>query len=56
MRQPDPVVKLVAFQKLESWKQPQVIEEGGWATPRGSATANSSVASAGAEELAETKN
>ena len=55
-RQPDAVVKLVAFQKLESWKQPQFIEEGGWATPRGSKTPNSSVASACAEELAKTKN
>lgn len=56
MRQPDAVVKLVAFQKLESWKQPQFIEEGGWATPRGSKTPNSNVASACAEELAKTKN
>jgi hypothetical protein len=55
MRQPDAAVKLVEFQKLDAWNQPQFIETGGWATPRGSKTPNSTVASACAEELAKVR-
>jgi hypothetical protein len=35
MQQPNAVVKLAEFQKVESWKQREFIETGGWATSRG---------------------
>src|SRR5262249_7053179 len=56
MQQPNPAVKLAEFQKIESWKQREFIEAGGWATSRGEKTPNSGVANACAEELAKTKN
>ena len=55
MQQPDAAVKLVEFQQIDSWKQRQFVEEGGWATPRGDKTPHSGVANACAEELAKTK-
>ena len=55
MQQPNAVVKLAEFQKIESWKQREVIEAGGWATPRGGKTPDAGVANACAEELAKTK-
>lgn len=55
MQQPDAAVKLVEFQQIDSWKQRQFVEEGGWATPRGDKTPNSGVANACAEELAKAK-
>jgi hypothetical protein len=51
MEQPDAPAKLAEFRKIDSWKQRQFVEEGGWATPRGDKTPNSGVASACAEEL-----
>jgi len=55
MQQPGAVAKLAEFQKIESWKQREFIEAGGWATARGEKTPNSGVANACAEELAKTK-
>jgi len=55
MQQPNAAVKLVEFQKIESWKQREFIETGGWATPSGGKTPNSGVANACAEQLAKTK-
>lgn len=55
MQQPGATARLAEFQKIDSWKQPDFIEAGGWATPRGQKTPNSGVASACAEELAKAK-
>lgn len=55
MSQPNAVVKLAEFQKIDSWKQRQFVEEGGWATPRGDKSAHSGLANACAEELAKAK-
>ena len=55
MQQPGAAAKLVEFQKIESWKQREFIEAGGWATLRGDKTPNSGLATACAEELAKTK-
>jgi len=55
MQQPGAAAKLAEFQKIESWKQREFIEAGGWATPRGDKMPNSGVATACAEELAKTK-
>jgi hypothetical protein len=55
MQQPDAAAKLAEFQKVESWKQREFIEAGGWATSRGAQGPNSGVANACAEELAKTK-
>lgn len=55
MQQPGAVAKLVEFQKIESWRQREFIEAGGWATSRGAKTPHSGVANACAEELAKTK-
>ena len=55
MQQPSAAAKLAEFQKIESWKQREFIEAGGWATPRGDKSPNSGVANACAEELAKTK-
>jgi hypothetical protein len=55
MQQPAASVKLAEFQKIDSWKQREFIEAGGWATPRGQKTPHSGVANACAEELAKTK-
>jgi len=55
MRQPGAAVKLAEFQKIDSWKQAEFIEAGGWATPRGEKTPNSGVAEACAAQLAKVK-
>ena len=55
MQQPSAAAKLAEFQKIDSWKQREFIEAGGWATLRGEKTPNSGVASACAEELAKAK-
>ncbi len=55
MAQPSAAAKLTEFQKVESWKQREFVEAGGWATPRGSQTPNTGVATACAEELAKLK-
>lgn len=55
MQQPNVAAKLAEFRKSESWKQRQLVEEGGWATPRGGQSPNSSLANACAEALAKAK-
>lgn len=55
MGQPSAALKLAELQKIDSWKQAEFIEAGGWATPRGEKTPNSGVANACAAELAKTK-
>jgi hypothetical protein len=55
MQQPGATAKLAEFQKIDSWRQREFIEAGGWATPRGGKTPNSGVATACAEELAKAK-
>jgi hypothetical protein len=55
MQQPNATAKLAEFQKTDSWKQRQVIEEGGWATPQGDKTPNSGLASACADALVKAK-
>jgi hypothetical protein len=53
--QPDATAKLSEFHKTDSWKQRQVIEEGGWATPLGDKAPNSELANACAEALGKRK-
>ena len=55
MQQPSAAAKLVEFQKIDSWKQREFIEAGGWATPRGDKNPHSGVANACADELAKAK-
>ena len=55
MGQADAAVKLAEFQRNGSWQQSQLIEKGGWATATGSKAANSAVASACAQQLANIK-
>jgi len=55
MQQPGAAVKLAEFQKIDSWRQREFIEAGGWATSTGDKTPNSGVANACAEELAKAK-
>jgi hypothetical protein len=55
MQQPNAAVKLAEFRKIDSWKQREFVEEGGWATPRGDKTPHSGVANACAEELMKAK-
>ncbi len=55
MGQPGAAAKLAEFQKIDTWKQSQFIEEAGWATPRGDKKPYSGLASACAEELVKAK-
>ena len=55
MQQPNAAAKLAAFQKIDSWKQRQFVEEGGWATPRGDKSPNSGLANACADQLVKAK-
>jgi len=55
MQQPGAAAKLAEFQKIESWRQREFIEAGGWATPRGDKAPTVGLARACAEELAKTK-
>ena len=55
LQQPNAAAKLAEFLKIDSWRQRQFVEEGGWATPRGGKTPNAGVASACAEELVKAK-
>jgi hypothetical protein len=55
MAQPNGSVRLAELKKIESWKQREFIEKGGWATPRGESTPNSAVADACVEKLLKTK-
>jgi hypothetical protein len=51
MAQPNAAAKLKEFQAIDSWKQREFLEAGGWATSSGDKTPNSGVAGACAEQL-----
>jgi hypothetical protein len=55
MRQPGATAKLAEFQKIDSWKQREFIEAGGWATPSGDKAPNSGLATSCADALAKAK-
>src|SRR5437870_2656793 len=55
MQQPGAAAKLTEFQKIESWKQREFIETGGWANLRGDKTPHVGAADASPQELAKTK-
>jgi len=55
MQQPDAAGKLKELRAVDSWKQREFVEAGGWATSSGDAAPNSSVASACAEALLKAK-
>jgi hypothetical protein len=55
MQQPNAAVKLKELQAVDSWKQREFVEAGGWATSSGDTAPNSSVASACAERLLKAK-
>jgi hypothetical protein len=46
MQQPNAAVKLKEFQAIDSWKQRELVEAGGWATSSGEMAPNSGVAGA----------
>ena len=55
MQQPNATGKLKELQTVDSWRQREFVEAGGWATSSGDKTPNSGVASACAEQLVKTK-
>jgi hypothetical protein len=55
LQQANAAEKLAEFQKVDTWKQREFVEAGGWATPRGEKTPNSGLANACAEELVKAK-
>ena len=55
MKQADAPKQLTGLKGIESWRQREVVEKGGWATMPGSTTPADGVASACAEALVKTK-
>jgi aminoglycoside phosphotransferase (APT) family kinase protein len=55
MQQPQAAAKLKELQAIDTWKQREFLEAGGWATPSGEKTPHSGVASACVEQLIKTK-
>ena len=55
MAQPNAPVKLKELQTIDSWKQREFIEAGGWATPRGGSAPNSELATSCVERLLKEK-
>ena len=55
MQQPNAAAKLRELQAIDSWKQREFVEAGGWATSSGEKDPNSSVANACAEQLVKAK-
>jgi hypothetical protein len=55
MRQSDADSKLKELRTIDSWKQREFVEAGGWATTTGDTTPNSDVANACAEQLLKAK-
>jgi hypothetical protein len=55
MQQPNAAVKLEEFQAIDSWKQREFVEAGGWATSSGEKAPNSGGAGACAEQLLKAK-
>ena len=55
MQQPNAAAKLKELHAIDSWKQQEFIEAGGWATSIGEKAPNASVATACAEQLIKAK-
>jgi hypothetical protein len=55
MQQPNAAGKLKELQTIDSWRQREFVEAGGWATPSGDKSPNSGVASACADQLVKAK-
>lgn len=55
MQQPNAAVKLKELQTIDSWKQTEFVEAGGWATLAGDTSPNSALASACAAQLLKPK-
>ena len=55
MQQPNAAGKLKELQTIDTWRQREFVEAGGWATASGDKTPNSNVASACAEQLVKAK-
>jgi hypothetical protein len=55
MQQSNAPGKLKELQAIDSWKQREFVEAGGWATSSGEKAPNSNVASACAEQLVKAK-
>ena len=55
LAQPDAAGKLKELQTIDSWKQREFVEAGGWATPRGATTPNSALATSCTEQLLKEK-
>jgi hypothetical protein len=55
MQQSNAAVKLKELQAIDSWRQREFVEAGGWATASGDKSPNSNVASACAEQLVKAK-
>ena len=55
MQQPQAAAKLKELQAIDTWKQREFLEAGGWATQSGEQAPNSGVANACAEQLIKAK-
>jgi hypothetical protein len=55
MQQPQAAAKLKELQAVDTWKQREFLESGGWATPSGEKAPNSGLATACVEQLIKTK-
>jgi aminoglycoside phosphotransferase (APT) family kinase protein len=55
MQQPNAAAKLKELRTIDSWKQREFVEAGGWATSSGEKGPNSGVANACAEQLIKAK-
>jgi hypothetical protein len=55
MEQADAAAKLAEFQNTVSWRQSQLLEQGGWATVAGSTEPNRAVARMCAQQLVNRK-
>src|ERR1041384_3408436 len=55
MAQPKAAEKLTELRQMDSWRQRELVEAGGWATIGQETTANSALATACTEQLLQTK-
>ena len=55
MQQPDAAAKLKELQAVDTWRQSEFVETGGWATLGGDKTPNSGLANACAQQLVKSK-
>jgi hypothetical protein len=55
MHEPNAAVKLKELRTIDTWRQREFVEAGGWATASGDKSPNSGVASACAEQLVKVK-